>query len=146
VQGEFQQRLQAVRSGQSPTRPATAESGAGKTDLLGGLHVLAGPIDVDPTTAAQLSQILHDPKTYFFGFAKACTFNPDLAIRFEGNGGRSVVILFCFTCDELAIYDGSTGRHVGTEDDDTKRPQLVEIAKRLFPEDSYFKGLVPEKN
>ena len=141
VESELHRTLQAVRSGYPVTRPATPTSDVVESGLPQGLHVLVGPVPVDMSTAAELSQILHDPKTYAFESAKACTFNPDLAVRFD-QGNRSVVVVFCFTCDELAIYDGATGQHVGTEDDDSRREQLLAIAKRLFPEDPCIQGLV----
>ena len=69
---------------------------------------------------------------------KGC--EPIFGVRLEfTQGDKAVDLFFCFECDILAVYFG--GKPVGSEDFDTMRPQLVEIAQKVFPEDKVIQGL-----
>ena len=140
---ETPRRVEAIYSSKPQSQPSSAPT-TGPV-LPGGLLVLAGPAGVDNATAAELSRILHDPNTYMFGLGKGCMFNPDIAVRFAAADCESVIVVFCFTCDELEIYDGATRKSVGGGNDDPWRPRLVAIAKRLFPNDSYIAELKPQR-
>ena len=58
---------------------------------------------VSPEHAALLGQVLSDPRTYDFDRAKACVFQPDVAVRFTRKS-ESRVVVFCFSCDELKVF------------------------------------------
>jgi hypothetical protein len=107
-------------------------------ETIAGFEIVAGPIDVDAATAKELAAIFADDETYEFETAKACEFDPGVALRFA-RAGTVVDVLLCFSCDELAAYEGK--KRVGGEDFDTARPRLVAIVKRLFPEDEKLQAL-----
>lgn len=103
-----------------------------------GYSILSGPIDVEKKTANALAMILADPATYDWESAKGCEFQPGVGIRFIA-ADSSTEILFCFSCDELQIL--RDGKSVGHEDTDTARAELVEIVKKIFPDDKVIQGL-----
>jgi hypothetical protein len=105
---------------------------------LGDFAVTAGPVAVDDATARELTALLLDPATYDWVRAKGCDFTPGVGLRFTKDASR-VELVLCFSCDELMIF--RHGRRVGMEDFDAARPQLVAIAKRLFPEDEKIQAL-----
>ncbi|MEE8104621.1 MAG: hypothetical protein V3T86_03705 [Planctomycetota bacterium] len=110
----------------------------GKTNGVHGYPMLAGPVDVDKTSQRELADVLTSDGTYLWDIAKACEFSPGVAIRYE-DGGESVDVLLCFSCDELEVYAGA--EKVGHEDFDPRRADLVKVAKRLFPNDKQIQGL-----
>ena len=105
---------------------------------LQGYPILAGPVPLDAATAAELAAILLDDDTYDWDRAKGCEFAPGVAIR-ASRDTTSVDVLLCFSCDEVAFYVNGTKR--GTEDTDARRADLVQIAKRLFPDDPKISAL-----
>lgn len=107
-------------------------------ETIAGFEILGGPFDVDAATAAELRAILADDSVYDFERAKGCEFMPGVALRFAKSGAQ-VDVLFCFSCDELAAYEGA--KRVGGEDFDKARPRLLAIVKRLFPEDEKLQSL-----
>ena len=99
----------------------------------GGIHgyaKVAGPVEVDDATRAELADVFLDDATYRWDSAKACEFLPGVMLRYEGSGTTDV--LLCFSCDELTVYRDD--RRVGREDFDSRRTDLVRVAKRLFPD------------
>jgi hypothetical protein len=109
-----------------------------------GWQLLAGPVWLNHNQRNRLRGILNDPNTYDFGSAKACLFHPDVAVRFMPGGGRpDVTIIFCFTCNELAISAGE--RNTGIEDFDVQRPALLRLARELFPDDEYLRQLPAQR-
>ncbi|MCG3134520.1 MAG: hypothetical protein HMLKMBBP_01834 [Planctomycetes bacterium] len=119
-------------------RDAGHRDGASDGFRIHGWPVLAGPVDVDAATAASLADVLLADGTYEWDMSKACEFTPGLAIR-ETRGTLSVDVLVCFSCDEVGIWTNGTRR--GTEDMDSRRADLVAIARKLFPGDAKFKAL-----
>jgi hypothetical protein len=107
-------------------------------ETIGGFEITDGPFDVDAATATELRTILADDSIYDFERAKGCDFDPGVAFRFA-KAGAVVDLLLCFSCDELAAYQGA--KRVGGEDFDPARPRLLAIVKRLFPGDEKLQGL-----
>lgn len=107
---------------------------------LHGHQVLAGPVSVDAESIALLSDVLTSDGTYEWDMAKACEFMPGVAIRYV-QGELQVDVLLCFSCDELGVY--RNGKMVDIEDFDTRRADLVTVAKRLFPADEKIRALMP---
>jgi len=105
---------------------------------FGGAEIVSGPVRVDDNTARDLAEILKSPGTYSWDSAKGCIFDPGVAFRF---GGKSSIIevVFCFSCNELQIYQG--GQRVGAEDFDKARGRLASIMKRVFPDDGEIEKL-----
>jgi hypothetical protein len=105
-----------------------------------GWELVTGPVLLNHNQRNRLRRILDDPNTYDFDFAKACMFHPDVAVRFVPDDQRPVVtVVFCFTCNELAV---SAGRwNTGIEDFDAQRPEVLRLVRELFPRDEYVKRL-----
>lgn len=103
-----------------------------------GYPILSGPTVVDQETAQSLARTLSRPSTYGWDFAKGCEFSPGVGIRFVGSSA-TMELLFCFSCDEFKIVrDGKT---VGHEDTDGARTALVNIARKIFPDDKEIQNL-----
>jgi hypothetical protein len=102
--------------------------------------IISGPVPIDDASTATLSDVLTDDDTYLWDIAKACEFLPGVAFRFERDE-LQVDVLICFSCDELEVY--LDGKEVGHEDFDPRRPDLVAVAKRLFPDDEAIQKLAP---
>lgn len=69
---------------------------------------------------------------------KSCIFNAGVGFDFFYKKQR-LQLLICFDCDEWKfIFEGSTTKH---EDCDAARPALVQLCKRLFPNDELIKKL-----
>lgn len=105
---------------------------------FGGFPIRSGPVEVDQKTAGRLMQTLSRQDIYGWDFAKGCEFTPGVGIRYVGRDSTTE-ILFCFSCDELQIV--RDGKHVGAEDTDGARTELVHIAQAIFPEDKVIQGL-----
>jgi hypothetical protein len=109
-----------------------------------GWELVAGPVLLNHNQRNRLRYILNDPNTYDFNSAKACMFHPDVAVRFVPDDQRPVVtVVFCFTCNELAV---SAGRwNTGIEDFDAQRPAVLKLVRELFPDDESMRRLPDEK-
>ena len=107
-------------------------------ETVGGAGILSGPVAVDEATARDLAEILKSADTYRWDSAKACKFDPGVAIRFIGKSSTTDV-LFCFHCEELQVW--RDGKRVGGEDFDADRKRIAAIMKRIFPDDEGIQGL-----
>jgi len=114
--------------------------GAGPGKRLHGYPVLQGPVDVDEESRAALASVLLDDGTYEWDSSKTCEFLPGVLLRYEAD--VPVDVLLCFSCDELEVFVGK--RQVGHEDFDVRRPDLVRVAKRLFPNDPAIQKLTEQ--
>ena len=75
-------------------------------------------------------QVLKDAKTYIrHAVPSDCLFRPGVAFRFN-NGGKNVVLLVCFSCNELRYYMDC---HIIGESY-FESEELLKFTKRLFPE------------
>ncbi len=107
-------------------------------ETIGGFEITDGPFDLDAAASADLRAILADESIYDFERAKGCDFDPGVAFRFA-KAGAALDVLLCFSCDDLASYEGT--KRVGGEDFDRARPRLLAIVKRLFPTDEKLQAL-----
>jgi hypothetical protein len=76
---------------------------------------------------------------------KACSPDYGVLIKFRGSAGV-VSIALCLKCDLFGVFwgDGDKAFRVNAEEDfDLIRPQLVALAKRLFPRDATIQSLKP---
>jgi hypothetical protein len=107
---------------------------------------------VPPSQVAKLRKLFSDSKSYTWHHVpdehglvseKACT--PDYGLLLTLRDGQRVVqIALCFQCDLFAVFvgEGAQPRRVNVEEDfDFVRPQLVEIARSLFPHDEDIQAL-----
>lgn len=105
---------------------------------LYGFPIISGPTPIDDASKATLSKVLTDPNSYLWDVAKGCEFLPGVALRLADDK-MQVDVLICFSCDEFAFY--LNGKHVGHEDFDPRRADLLRIAKKLFPQDDKMMSL-----
>lgn len=92
----------------------------------------------DPATVAELSALLRKDESYDWFRTKSAHFRPTLGLRFVRDQSR-LELAICFESDMVVAY--RMGRFVGVEDIDPIRPQLIAIARRLFPGDPRFASL-----
>ena len=111
---------------------------ADKPRRLQGYPIISGPTAIDDASRAILSKVLTDPDTYLWDSAKPCEFVPGVALRLSDANVR-VDVLVCFSCEELEMY--TNGKRVGHEDFDSRRTDLLRVAKQLFPEDEGIQKL-----
>lgn len=101
-----------------------------------------GPLLTDAQRDGFLS-LARSSDHYMFDLAKACEFMPGVALRFDGPAGPLEVLL-CFSCDEWAFAIPTAGGELGSwkiEDCDAARPELLRLARELFPADEALSEL-----
>ncbi len=76
----------------------------------------------------RLKTVLLDEKTYRFGVVKKCLFLPEYGFKIR-KGTSEVILLLCFSCEELKIVIGGVER---LEDFDNATPQLRRLVDELF--------------
>jgi hypothetical protein len=83
--------------------------------------------------AAEVKQLLQQPASYSFNSGKACLPNYDVLLVFH-NRPHDVEVALCFSCRMLGVFAGPTARRLNSEEDfDPIHPQLVALARALFP-------------
>lgn len=130
-------RREAWRLDPAVSSGADAPAAQGATDLHG-FPIVAGPVPISAEHAAALADVLLQDGTYDWDRAKGCEFLPGLAIR-ETRGATVVDVLVCFSCDEIAVW--KNGVKTGGEDVDSRRSDLIALARRIFPGDAKFRAL-----
>jgi hypothetical protein len=112
-----------------------------KQETLAGHSVISKGKDQDKDKefAGKLRDILFDEKTYDFGSAKECKFNPGVAFRVL-SGDKTILVLLCFTCKELMIVGGSETKE-RYEDFDGSAAKLTALAKLGLPDDKEIQAL-----
>ena len=105
---------------------------------IAGYPITSEPVRLSAGQIKSLVAVLSNAGTYDFDIAKGCEFMPGVALRTTA-GKHELVILLCYSCNEIAIY--VDGRRVGGEDIDNARGPLVALAKQLFPSDSEIQSL-----
>ena len=115
-----------------------AERKAGKTKHINWFPILSGPVKVTQKQQERVIRVLNDPKTYRFNSAKACKFNPGVALRFKDKE-ITTDLIFCFKCKEFRITIND--QRANSEDFDGAYGELVALVKELFPKDKAIQGL-----
>jgi len=106
--------------------------------LLSDYEILSGPVPVAETEQQQLLIALLANDSYMWEVAKGCA--PDYGVRIEfSKGGDKVNVLFCFGCSQLQVY--RNGKSVKGEEFDPIEKKLIEITKRIFPDDKAIQAL-----
>ena len=109
-------------------------------EVHAGPYVAAAPaIDVPADVSAELSAILADADTYDWRRgAKKDAFRPQVALWFV-RGAYVLEIALDLETAQIAVYAGE--QPLGVQAFDTARPRMLEIAKRLFPDDAVIRAL-----
>ena len=91
---------------------------------------------------AELIETLRDSELYrsnVEGAVKVCGgFSPGIDVRFTSLG-VPVDVLLCYACGEFSIWHGGHARQSG--DFESRGPDFVRFAKRMFPRDPAIKKL-----
>ena len=102
---------------------------------------------VPSAESQQIQQLLQQPSSYDWGpYAKSCIVDYGMMFTFR-SGPRMVRVALCFNCNWLGIFDGpdESVSNINSEMDfDPIRPQLVAIAKALYPGDPQIQSLKPK--
>ena len=95
---------------------------------LGGYPVHQRGPALNARQITQISSLLLDEQSYLFDVVKKCLFLPEYAFK-AVRGGKSVVILICFSCEELLfVYEN---REI-LEDFDRVTPKMRSLIEELF--------------
>lgn len=121
-----------------PNNLMGAERKTFKGPRVGDYKITSKAVSVSAAQHKSLVAILQNPKTYDFDRAKACKFNPGVAIQMEV-GKHTLSLLFCFGCKEMRMYVNN--EITGSEDFDNANKELVAMVKALFPKDKAIQGL-----
>ncbi len=109
------------------------------SESLDDYEVASGPTSLTDEQITLVRSIMLDRDNFIWDTVKSCIPNYGIQIHFELES-NSTDLLFCFSCDQLAVY--YNGHEVrGEEDFDKARSQLVSLAKELFPDDSEIQSL-----
>ncbi|MCC6461241.1 MAG: hypothetical protein IT260_12270 [Saprospiraceae bacterium] len=90
----------------------------------------------------KLIDIINNPNNHVESrLAKNCTFLPDIGFRFSRvENGKTAYsdVLVAFYCDDWMFRDGANRQ---IRDCAVARKELLELARKIFPGDAYFKQL-----
>ena len=124
-------------------QPPADDASEGSIKQLSGYKILSGPVVVPNQFLIELRKSILDGESYAWNAAKAACGPPNYGVRFQFlRDDEALDILVCFQCDIVGIYHN--GNLVADMEFDAMRPQLVRIAKALFPGDAVIQSL-PEK-
>ncbi len=116
---------------QAPERIESYRVGMRKSrqgDTIGGYPVLGRGPALSAAQVTQLASLLLDEHSYLFDVVKKCLFLPEYAFR-AVRGGKNVVVLICFSCEELLfVYEN---REI-LEDFDRITPKVRTLIAELF--------------
>lgn len=99
---------------------------------------VSGPVAIPDAERVQLQEVLSDVNSFGWDYAKGCLPTPGVRLQFS-DGEITIDVLLCFECDILGTFEN--GSLVGGEDFDEARPKILEIVKRLFPDDKIIQSL-----
>lgn len=87
----------------------------------------------------QLRQAIAGEKSFEkFEYVKNCTFLPDVAFLIQDKG-RTLHILFSFYCNECEMR--MDGKLAFRNDCSLIQPEIIRIARRIFPKDKYLRTI-----
>ena len=102
---------------------------------------------VPSAESKQLQKLLQLPSSFDWGpYEKNCIVEYGLVFTFR-SGPRTVRVALCFNCNWLGIFNGvdQSVSNINREMDfDPIRPQLIAIAKALYPRDPEIQSLKPK--
>src|SRR5258708_42170 len=114
---------------------------ADQTRLIG--YHKDAPVPVSSEQIQKIKSLLQNPSSYRWNIGNACI--PDYGVLFTFHSDqRTVRVAICFKCELLAVFEGEDDNGKAVSEDrifSPMRPQLVTIAKSLFPNDKEIQGL-----
>jgi hypothetical protein len=116
------------------------ENGIQLIEKVSNYQVSSGPIALSAEQAKQISRLLLRPSSYP-NYVKTCGFDPGVRLDFH-RGDEIVQVLFCFACDDLAVYRDDDLIHGAAFD--PARGEVVRVIKPLFPDDEVIQSLSEE--
>lgn len=127
-----------------PRHDPTAERSAA------GWPIVGDSVTVDGDLVQELRNVLLDANTYGWDApGHFCGFSPGVAIRYQGKDDEGkelrVVLLLCFTCDDVAVFVSDRFGNPAMENITPGRAKLIRLVKRLFPNDKEIQELVEER-
>ncbi|MGE0490942.1 MAG: hypothetical protein AB7S38_17175 [Vulcanimicrobiota bacterium] len=111
------------------------------THQIDGFPIVAGPAPVKLEDVRRLRWLVGEqwhraPQPSY----KPCLFEPGVAFRFTRQN-QQMVLLICLHCNDWKFL-GPSGEVF--RDCDAVRPELVELVKHLYPDDTEIQSLEPE--
>lgn len=121
-------------------QPPDDDASEGSIKQLTGYKNLSGPVVVPNQLIVELRKSILDVESYAWNAAKAACGPPNYGVRFQFlRDDEALDILVCFQCDIVGLYHN--GKLVADMEFDAMRPQLVKIAKALFPDDAVIQSV-----
>ena len=118
------------------------------SNTFNGFAVVQEQEKLSAPLSKKLLAILSAPKHHLESrLAKNCTFLPDIGFRLlRTENGKSdyVDVLVAFYCDDWMFKDSNGSRYI--RDCAPARKELLELVRKIFPGDEYFKRLPLENN
>jgi hypothetical protein len=114
----------------------------GGSDKLDG-YTKDAPVGLSPEEIQGFQNLLKNPKSYRWGFGRTCIQDYGVLLNFRSQGD-TVHVALCFKCNMLGAFEGdddSAGQINRESIFDPMRPQLVALAKEIFPNDKEIQGL-----
>lgn len=131
---EHPDKVEAFRLGPLPERISLERA------TLADFPLISKSVAVPDTVAGQISAGLLSPGTYYWGHATKGCGVPIFGVRLTFHHGKDRVdVLFCFKCDDLAIFQND--RMTGYKDFHDGRAIFVRAVKSLFPNDQVIQQL-----
>ena len=97
-----------------------------------------GPVALTSSQRKDLIRLLGDPKVVGDG-VHPCMPSPGIKVRFDRPPAEPVLVLLCFECHELFVYEGAEQReHKGF---DHGVSELAAVMKKIFPSDPVIQSL-----
>jgi hypothetical protein len=106
-------------------------------------YVKDNPILVSPAEFQKIKNLMRSPSSYRWDVGSSCIPDYGVLLIFR-SGQRTVRVAICFKCELLAVFEGEDDNGKVVSEDrifSPMRPQLVTIAKSLFPNDKKIQGL-----
>lgn len=114
----------------------------GASPILDG-YTKDAPVGLSPQEIQSIQNLLEKPASYHWGIGNGCMPDYGVLLNFRSQG-HIVRVALCFKCDMFGVFDGDndSAEQINREYImDLMRPQLVAIAKEIFPNDKEIQGL-----
>jgi hypothetical protein len=135
------QLLHAKVASSSDTLEVQLKDTAGTGKLDG--YTKDAPVGLSPEEIQAIQKLLEKPMSYHWRMQPNCIPDYGVLLNFRLQG-HTVRVALCFKCNMIGVFDGEddSADQINSEYDfQPMRPQLVAIAKGIFPNDKEIQAL-----
>jgi hypothetical protein len=134
--------LSVIQFSQSATAQRLHPKNGGGSDTLDG-YTKDAPVGLSPQQIKSFQDLLEKPTSYHWGIGNSCIPDYGVLLNFRSEG-ETVRVAICFKCNMLGVFDGNddSAKQINSQYIiDPMRPQLIALAKQIFPNDKEIQGL-----